>query len=180
MKQRRGCGGIDMFRDILDVLLDYTQEEGPLGFTRFDVKLLITWIMAELLHYPTILSKLKHELSEKLLPGKPVQEQDIPQLPYLTAVIKETMRLHPASPLLLPHRAERDSMIQGYTIPKHTRVLVNFWSMSMDPAYWDEHARFDPDRFLNSDNVGFRGSSDFKFVPFGAGRRVCPGLELLE
>ncbi|GFP97922.1 geraniol 8-hydroxylase [Phtheirospermum japonicum] len=193
MKQRRNYGGSDRCGDILDILLDYTGDQGPQGLTHLDIKLLITdvfiggtdtssttveWVLAELLHYPTILSKLKRELSEKVIPGKPIQEQDIPRLAYLTAVIKETMRLHPVAPLLLPRRTEQDVVIQGYTIPKHTRVWVNFWSMTRDPTYWDEPARFVPERFLNSDDVGFRGSSDFSFVPFGAGRRVCPGLNL--
>ncbi|KAK6130148.1 hypothetical protein DH2020_036110 [Rehmannia glutinosa] len=152
-----GCG------DLLDVLLGYTEEDGPDRLDRLDVKLLlmemfiggtdtttttVEWAMSELLHNPTILSKTKQELSAKITPGKTVQEQDILGLPYLTAVIKETMRLHPIAPFLLPRRAEEDVEICGYTIPKHTQVLINTWGR------------------------------DLSFIPFSAGRRICPGLNL--
>ncbi|KAL3619367.1 hypothetical protein CASFOL_036937 [Castilleja foliolosa] len=190
MKQR--SYGSEKCGDILDALLGYTEDEGPQGLTRLDVKLLITevfiggtdtsivtveWVMSELLRNPTIFSKLKQELYDKIVPGETVEEKDIPRLTYLTAVIKETMRLHPATPLLLPHRAEQEAEIEGYTIPKHTRVWVNFWSISRDPAYWDKPTCFIPERFVNSD-IGFRGGRDFSFTPFGAGRRICPGLNL--
>ncbi|KAI3453621.1 hypothetical protein Pfo_010284 [Paulownia fortunei] len=194
-RMKRRSSGSDRCGDILDVLLDYAEDEGPEGLTRLDVKLLVAeifiggtdtstitveWAMAELLHNPTILSIAKQELSENITPGKTVQEQDIAQLPYLTAVIKETMRLHPTAPLLLPHQAEQDVEIQvnavGYTIPKHTRIWVNAWSISRDATYWDEPTRFVPERFLNS-GIDFRGR-DFSFLPFSAGRRICPGLNL--
>ncbi|KAK6130117.1 hypothetical protein DH2020_036133 [Rehmannia glutinosa] len=189
--KRRTSSGSDRCGDILDVLLDYTEHEGPESLTRQDVKLLIIeifiggtdtttvtveWAMTELLHYPTILSKVKKELSEKIIPGKAVQEQDLPRLPYLNAVIKETMRFHPTAPFLLPRRAEQDVEIQGYTIPKHTRIWINFWSIARDAAYWNEPTSFIPERFLNSD-IDFRGR-DYSFTPFGGGRRICPGVNL--
>ncbi|KAK4422733.1 Geraniol 8-hydroxylase [Sesamum alatum] len=191
--QRMKCrsAASDRNGDLLDVLLDYTEDEGPDGLTRLDVKLLVVeifiagtdtststveWVMAELLHNPTVLSKAKQELSEKITPGEIVQEQDIARLPYLTAVIKETMRMHQTSPLLLPHRAEQDVEIQGYTIPKHTRIWVNAWSISRDATYWENPTCFMPERFLNVD-IDFRGS-DFRFTPFSAGRRICPGMNL--
>ncbi|KAL0318092.1 UNVERIFIED_CONTAM: Geraniol 8-hydroxylase [Sesamum calycinum] len=86
------------------------------------------------------------------------------------------MRMHQTSPLLLPHRAEQDVEIQGYTIPKHTRIWVNSWSISRDATYWEKPTCFMPERFLNSD-IDFRGN-DFRFTPFSAGRRICPGLNL--
>ncbi|KAL0296079.1 UNVERIFIED_CONTAM: cytochrome [Sesamum radiatum] len=167
--------------DLLDVLLDYTEHDGPDGLTRLDVKLLIVaqtpapqrW--NELLHNPTILSKAKQELSEIITPGGIIQEQDIGRLPYLTAVIKET-RMHQTSPLLLPHLAEQDVDIQGYTIPKHTRIWVNTWSISRDATYWEKLTCFMPERFLNVD-IDFKGN-DFKFTPFSAGRHICPGMNL--
>ncbi|KAL0296068.1 UNVERIFIED_CONTAM: Geraniol 8-hydroxylase [Sesamum radiatum] len=189
MKRRRAAS--ERSGDVLDVLLDYTEHEGPDGLTRLDVKLLIVeifiagtdtststveWVMAELLHNPTILSKTKQELSDIITPAGIVQEQDIARLPYLTAVIKRTMRMHQTSPLLLPHRAEQDVEIQGYTIPKHTRIWVNSWSISRDATYWEKPTCFMPERFLNSD-IDFRGN-DFRFTPFSAGRRICPGLNL--
>ncbi|XP_011071509.1 geraniol 8-hydroxylase-like [Sesamum indicum] len=189
MKRRRAAS--ERSGDLLDVLLDYTEHERPDGLTRLDVKLLIVeifiagtdtststveWVMAELLHNPTILSKTKQELSEIITPGGIVQEQDIARLPYLTAVIKETMRMHQTSPLLLPHQAEQDVEIQGYTIPKHTRIWVNAWSISRDATYWEKPTCFMPERFLNVD-IDFRGN-DFRFTPFSAGRRICPGMNL--
>ncbi|KAK4478206.1 hypothetical protein RD792_017489 [Penstemon davidsonii] len=178
--------------DLLDVLLDFTEMEGAEGLTRMDVKLLIVdffiagtepitttveWAMAELLQNPTIYSKTKQELEHKIPLGRTVQEQDLPRLPYLMAVIKETMRLHMTAPFLLPHRAEQDVEICGYTIPKNTRVLVNAWSISKDPLYWDAPTIFKPERFMNSDITDFR-SKDLSFMPFGAGRRICAGMNL--
>ncbi|KAL8546586.1 hypothetical protein ACS0TY_006349 [Phlomoides rotata] len=193
MHQRKSCRGSHeaAAADILDVLLDFTQVEGHEGLTLLDVKLLITeiyiagtdtttttieWAMSELIRNPTVQLKLKQELNEKIELGKRVQEKDILQLPYLTAVIKETMRLHPISPFLLPHQAEQQVELQGFTIPKDTPIWVNFWSISRDPTYWDEPTRFIPERFLTSD-MNFRGSN-FSFTPFSAGRRTCPGLNL--
>ncbi|KAL8529131.1 hypothetical protein ACS0TY_006552 [Phlomoides rotata] len=194
MHQRKSCTGSHesiAAADTLDVLLDFTQVEGHEGLTLLDVKLLITeiyiagtdtttttieWAMAELIRNPTVQLKLKQELNEKIEPGKRIQEKDILQLPYLTAVIKETMRLHPIAPFLLPHQAEQQVELQGFTIPKDTPIWVNFWSISRDPTYWDEPTRFIPERFLTSD-MNFRGN-DFSFTPFSAGRRICPGLNL--
>ena len=134
------------------------------------------WAMAELLHNPDKMAKAKQELNQKIGSGSSVKEQDILQLPYLDAVIKETMRLHPTAPLLLPHRAETDVELCGYIIPKHAQVFVNTWSITRDTAYWKEPTIFRPERFLNSD-IDFRGR-DLSFIPFGAGRRICPGVSL--
>lgn len=132
--------------------------------------------MAELLHNPDKMARAKQELIEKIGSGSSVKEQDILQLPYLDALIKETMRLHPTAPLLLPHRGETDVELWGYIIPKHTQVFVNTWSITRDTAYWKEPTMFRPERFLNSD-IDFRGR-DLSFIPFGAGRRICPGVPL--
>ncbi|KAL0307476.1 UNVERIFIED_CONTAM: cytochrome [Sesamum angustifolium] len=177
--------------DFLDVLLDHSEEHGPEELNYQNIKILfqdlfiagttttttiVEWAMAELLHNPPILSKTRQELSNKIPPRELIQEQEIPHLPYVDAVIKETMRLHPATPLLLPHYTEQEAEIHGYIIPKHTQVFVNVWSILRDPAYWDDPTRFKPDRFLNS-GIDVRGN-DCKFIPFGAGRRICPGSDL--
>uniref|UniRef100_A0A1W7HBW3 Cytochrome P450 n=1 Tax=Scoparia dulcis TaxID=107240 RepID=A0A1W7HBW3_SCODU len=181
----------DRFGDFLDVLLDHTEEHGAEELNYQMVKIVLMdlfiggthsttttleWALAQLLHNPPILFKAKQELSQVLATPKLVQEYDIPNLPYLDAVLKEAMRLHPTAPLLLPHRAEQDVEIQGYTIPKHTQVFVNAWSILRDPTYWDDPTSFKPERFLNSD-IDFRGR-DFSYIPFGSGRRICPGLNL--
>ncbi|KAL2543507.1 Cytochrome [Forsythia ovata] len=188
---KRRASGSCWTGDFLDVLLDHTEERGPDKLDHLDVNLLLMdlfiggtdtttttmeWAMAELLHNPAILAKVKQELSVEIGSEKDVQEQDLSRLPYLEAIIKETMRLHTTAPLLLPHRAEADVQICGYTIPKHTQILVNAWSISRDTNYWDEPTKFKPERFLNSE-IDFRGKN-FSFIPFSAGRRICPGLNL--
>lgn len=133
--------------------------------------------MTELLKNPKMMKKLKQELAETFGKDQSMEEKDISKLPYLQAVLKETLRLHPAAPLLLPHQAQMDVEVCGYTIPKGTHVFVNAWALSRDPAYWPESpTEFIPERFLGS-NVEFRGTN-LSYIPFGAGRRICPGLSL--
>lgn len=98
------------------------------------------------------------------------------QLPHLQACIKETLRLHPPAPLLLSHRANETCQVMGYTIPESSRLLVNVWAIGRDPTMWNEPLEYRPERFLNSD-VDFK-CSDFQLLPFGAGRRICPGLPM--
>ncbi|PIN18284.1 Cytochrome P450 CYP2 subfamily [Handroanthus impetiginosus] len=178
----------ERFGDFLDVLLDQT-EEHELSYTNIMILFMdlfvagthtttatMEWVMAELLHNPPVLAKAKQELSKNIPPRAVVQEQNLPHLPFLDAVIKETLRLHPAAPLLLPHLTEQEVEIHGYTIPKHTQVFVNVWSILRDPDNWDDPTHFKPERFLNSE-IDIRGR-DCKFIPFGAGRRICPGSNL--
>ncbi|KAM3686483.1 hypothetical protein ACJW31_10G006100 [Castanea mollissima] len=86
------------------------------------------------------------------------------------------MRLHPTAPLLLPHRAEKDVEVCGYTIPKDTQVFMNAWAIARDPMYWDKPTQLIPERFRGNE-VDFRGTN-FSFIPFGSGRWICPGLTL--
>jgi len=109
--------------------------------------------------------------------GDLVPESDIGQLKYLQAIVKETFRLHPPAPLLLPRQAETTTEIRGYTVPKGTRVLVNVWAIGRDRELWAEPEKFVPERFLEKKEIDFRGR-DFELVPFGSGRRICPGLPL--
>jgi cytochrome P450 len=132
--------------------------------------------MAELLHKPETLSKAKAELEQGIFKGNPVQESDIPRLPYLQAIVKETLRLHPAAPFLLPRKAEADVEISGYIIPKGSQVLVNAWAIGRDPSSWDNAESFMPERFLGSE-IDVKGRH-FELIPFGGGRRTCPGLPL--
>ncbi|KAG9151762.1 hypothetical protein Leryth_002051 [Lithospermum erythrorhizon] len=176
--------------DFLDVLLDHCQSHGNDELTHKDVRFMLQelfiagsdtssttseWVMAELLHHPNIMAKVKKELEENIK-GENVREGDIPKLRYLRAVIKETIRLHATSPLLLPHRSEADIDVCGFFIPKHTRILINVYQISRDPAYWDEPLKFKPERFMNSE-IDFQGRH-YCFIPFGAGRRICPGWNL--
>ncbi|XP_031486828.1 cytochrome P450 76T24-like [Nymphaea colorata] len=136
----------------------------------------IEWAMAELLLNPKKMEILRLELKQIIGEDRVVQETDIQQLPYLQAVVKETLRLHPPIPLLVPHRADATTKVGGFTIPKHTAVLVNVWAIGRDSTYWENPTAFLPERFLESD-INFKGK-DFHFIPFGSGRRMCPGLPL--
>ncbi|XP_027182240.1 geraniol 8-hydroxylase-like [Coffea eugenioides] len=135
----------------------------------------VEWALTELIRSPEKMARAKQELIKKVGLGFSVEEQDILQLPYLDALMKETMRLHPAAPFLL-HCAETDVEVCGSIIPKHTQVLVNVWSITKDPACWKEPTKFQPERFLDT-GIDFRGR-DLCFIPFGAGRRICPGMPL--
>ena len=132
--------------------------------------------MAELLHNPRTLSKARTELEQTIGKGSLVEESDIVRLPYLQAVIKETFRLHPAVPLLLPRKAGENVEISGYTVPKDAQLFVNAWAIGRDPSSWEDPESFVPERFLGSD-IDARGRH-FELIPFGVGRRICPGLPL--
>ncbi|KAF4367375.1 hypothetical protein F8388_025793 [Cannabis sativa] len=105
-----------------------------------------------------------------------VEESDLDKLPYLNMVIKETLRLHPVAPLLLPHAAIEECTVNGFHIPKNSRVFINAWTIGRDPEYWDEPEKFFPERF-SGNNIDYIGR-DFEFIPFGSGRRSCPGMQL--
>lgn len=103
-----------------------------------------------------------------------VTEDDLVNLKFLKLVIKETLRMHAPTPLLIPRECMESCKIIGYDVPKGALVLVNAWAIGMDPKYWDEVEAFKPERFEGS-TVDFKGT-DFEFIPFGAGRRMCPGI----
>ncbi|GAB2227773.1 hypothetical protein Droror1_Dr00009600 [Drosera rotundifolia] len=132
--------------------------------------------MAELLSHPEKLKIAQAELQDEIGKGNQVQEADIPRLSYLNAVIKETLRLHPPVPFLVPRTGITDVTLGRYTVPKGARVLVNTWAMGRDPSIWERPSLFKPERFLNS-KLDFKGH-DFELIPFGAGRRTCPGLPI--
>ena len=95
-------------------------------------------------------------------------------LKYLKSVVKETLRLHPPGPLLLPRQCGQACEINGYYIPIKSKVIINAWAIGRDPNHWSEAERFYPERFIGS-SVDYQGNS-FEYIPFGAGRRICPGL----
>lgn len=141
----------------------------------------LEWAMAELLHNPETLKKVQDELRSVVSPNKKLEEEDIEQLPYLKAVIKETLRLHPPLPFLVPHMAMDSCNMQGYYIPKETQILVNVWAIGRDPKTWKDPLLFKPERFLEPTNynmmVDYKGHH-FEFIPFGSGRRMCPAMPL--
>ena len=140
----------------------------------------VEWAIAELLRHPKILSQAKQELDSVVGRDRLVTELDLPNLTYLQAIIKETFRLHPSTPLSLPRVAAESCEINGYHIPKDSTLLVNVWAISRDPDVWAEPLEFRPNRFLpdgERPNADVRGN-DFEVIPFGAGRRICAGMSL--
>lgn len=132
----------------------------------------ITWALAELIKNQEIMQKLRDELQKEV--GKNnLNQSDLSRLPYLDACIKETLRLHPPAPLLLPHRALESCNVMGYEIPENTIVTVNVWALGRDPSIWDDPLSFNPERFLAS-GLDYKGN-DYIYLPFGSGRRMCPG-----
>ena len=136
----------------------------------------VEWSISELLKKPEVIVKATEEMDRVIGRGRWVTEKDIPSLPYVDAIVKETMRLHPVAPLLVPRLAREDTTVAGYDIPTGTRVLVSVWSIGRDPALWDAPEEFMPERFLGS-KLDVKGQ-DYELLPFGSGRRMCPGMGL--
>ncbi|KAK1359997.1 Geraniol 8-hydroxylase [Heracleum sosnowskyi] len=137
----------------------------------------LEWAMAEVLkNSETVLAKAKAELTQVIGKGKIVEEANISKLKYLSCIVKETGRLHPPVPFLLPRQVVEDVELCGYTIPKNSQVLVNAWAIGRDPILWKNPLSFQPERFMDSE-IDVYGH-DFELIPFGAGRRKCPGLPL--
>ncbi|RVX11875.1 Cytochrome P450 76A2 [Vitis vinifera] len=191
--EERQSGMVREKRDFLDVLLECRddEKEGPHEMSDNKVKIIVLemffagsdttsstleWAMTELLRRPESMRKAQEELDRVVGPHGKVEESDIDQLLYLQAVVKETLRLHPPIPLLLPRNALQDTNFMGYFVPKNTQVFVNAWAIGRDPDAWKEPLSFKPDRFLGS-NLDYKGQN-FEFIPFGSGRRICIGISL--
>ncbi|KAL9147224.1 hypothetical protein ABFS82_13G159700 [Erythranthe guttata] len=136
----------------------------------------LDWAMAEMLRNPRILEKAQDEV-RRLFDDKLgyVDESYIHELEYLKAIIKETLRLHAPLPLLLPRKCMQKCEINGYDIPVDTKIIVNAWAINRDPKYWKNADCFQPERFLGSLVANYKGNH-FEYIPFGAGRRICPGI----
>lgn len=132
------------------------------------------WAMAELIRNPTVLEKLRMEVRGIVKEKEEIKDEDVEKMDYLKAVIKEALRLHPPRPLLAPRLSTKDVQINGFHVSAGTLVMINAWAIGRDPISWDEPEKFKPERFLNS-SINFKGL-DFKLIPFGAGRRGCPGI----
>lgn len=140
----------------------------------------IEWAIAELVNHPEIQKKVRDEIDSVLGKGVPVTEPDVMggKLPYLSAVVKETLRLHMAIPLLVPHMNLTQAKLAGYDIPAESRILVNAWWLANNPDLWKKPEEFRPERFLEEENGVEANGNDFRFLPFGVGRRSCPGIIL--
>ncbi|XP_006647334.1 ent-cassadiene hydroxylase-like [Oryza brachyantha] len=183
------AAGKDCF---VDVLLRLQKEGGtPIPITNeiivvllFDMfsggsetsSTVIVWIMAELIRWPRVMTKVQVELRQALQGKVTITENDIIGLNYLKMVIKETLRLHCPAPLLTPHRCRETCKVMGYDVLEGTCILVNVWAMGRDVKFWEDPEEFKPERFENS-NIDYKGNN-FQFLPFGSGRRSCPGINL--
>ncbi|GJN36103.1 hypothetical protein PR202_gb24939 [Eleusine coracana subsp. coracana] len=185
-EQRRLEGDAFVATDMLDVLLQLADDpnlEVPLSrnndllFAATDTSTMtVEWAMSEFLKNPEILAKATEELDNVIGRDRLVAETDLPHLPYIEAVLKETMRLHLVAPLLAPHLSREDTSINGYTIPAGTIALVNVWAIARDPVLWDAPEEFRPERFVGS-KIDVKGQH-FELLSFGSGRRLCPGYGL--
>ena len=137
----------------------------------------IDWAMSEMMRQPGVLEKAQAEIRQAFDGKKRIHEKDIQNLSFLKLVIKETLRLHPPVAMLLPRECREPCEIDGYTIPLKTKVIVNAWAIGRDPALWHDAESFIPERFANS-SIDFNGTH-LEYIPFGAGRRMCPGKTLV-
>ncbi|XP_042495152.1 xanthotoxin 5-hydroxylase CYP82C4-like [Macadamia integrifolia] len=135
-----------------------------------------TWALSLLLNNPHVLKRAQDELDMHVGSDRQVDESDIIKLEYLQAIVKETLRLYPAAPLAAPHEAIEECTIAGFHVPVGTRILPNLYKIHRDPRVWLDPSKFKPERFLTSHvDVDLRGQH-FELIPFGSGRRMCPGL----
>ncbi|XP_076951876.1 cytochrome P450 76T24-like [Bidens hawaiensis] len=177
--------------DVLDLLLDINfKDDHELSINDMKsffmdllvagsdtVSITLEWAMTELIRNPKKLETARIELMKHMHNNdKTLNEHNIPQLPYLQAIIKETLRLHPPGPFLVPHQATHDVEVEGFIVPKDAQILCNVWAIGRDPKVWSNANVFMPERFLEA-KTDYRGQ-DFELIPFGAGRRSCPGLNL--
>lgn len=194
-RQESKAAGIEEHEDLLDVLLRLQKDmDSQYPLTTLNIKVVILdlfaagsetsstmlhWAMAELMRNPKAMQRAQEEVRRELAGHDKVTEDSLTNLHYLRLVIKETLRLHPAAPLLLPRECGSPCQVLGFDVPQGAMVLVNAWAIGRDPAQWDAPEEFVPERFEEQGGGGggrdFKGT-DFEFVPFGAGRRVCPGM----
>ena len=135
------------------------------------------WAMTELIRNPRVMKKVQDEIQTNLEDNKErITEQDLTKLHYFKLVVKEVFRLHPAVPFLLPRETIAQVKIQGYDIPTKTQIMINVYAIARDPKLWTNPDEFNPDRFLDS-SVDYKGLN-FELLPFGSGRRICPGMAM--
>ncbi|KAJ9176609.1 hypothetical protein P3X46_011901 [Hevea brasiliensis] len=189
---RRLNGEVETKQDFIDVLLSAVQDDSQFGNSRETVikatimtliiggsdttSITMIWMLANLLNNRRELQLAQEEIDQKVGRDRPVEESDVENLVYLKAIIKETLRLYPAGPLAVPREAMEDCTLCGYHIPKGTRFLTNLWKLHRDASVWPNPEEFKPYRFLTTHTHVDLLGQNFELVPFGSGRRSCPGL----
>ncbi|XP_065880310.1 6,7,8-trihydroxycoumarin synthase-like [Euphorbia lathyris] len=176
--------------DILDVLLEIWKDRSfkvQLTFDHIKAVLMnvfvggtdtsaatVVWAMTFLMKNPKSMKKVQDEVRNIVKNKGFVDEDEAQNLPYLKAVVKETMRLQPTAPLLVPREVSEDCKLEGYDIQAKTVVYVNAYAIGRDPQVWKNPQEFCPERFIGS-SIDIKGQ-DYELIPFGAGRRICPGM----
>ncbi|KAJ8429241.1 hypothetical protein Cgig2_026277 [Carnegiea gigantea] len=179
--------------DLVDVLLRFQKENEstnmPFSLTTNNIKSVILeifsagsetsfstveWAMSELLRNPKVMERAQAEVRDVFKKKGIIGESSLNELKYLKLVIKETLRLHPIVPLLVRRESTEHCQIHGYDVPPKTRLMVNVWAIATDPQYWEEPEVFKPERFERS-SIDYKGTN-FEFIPFGSGRRMCPAI----
>lgn len=138
------------------------------------------WTMSEIIRNPSVMEKACAELQTVVGDNRLVQESDLPQLKYLQCIIKESFRLHPTGPLLIPHESVEACKASGYDIPAKTRMMVNVYAIGREPSVWEDPLEFKPERFMEGEmkvKIDVHGQ-DFVLIPFGSGRRMCPAMPM--
>ncbi|GLJ54701.1 hypothetical protein SUGI_1175030 [Cryptomeria japonica] len=190
-ERRKKSNGLEC-EDFVDLLLSLSEDESmEIKINRDQIKKVILdllaaatdtsgstleWAMSELLRDSSSMMRVQNEIDCIVGSNRMVEESDLPHLNYLQAIVKETLRLHPPVPLLIPHLSMEQSTIAGYQIPENTQVLVNAWAIARDAIAWEEANEFKPERFIGNP-IDVKGQ-DFELIPFGSGRRGCPGINL--
>ncbi|KAL6214318.1 hypothetical protein ACLB2K_013754 [Fragaria x ananassa] len=181
-------------QDFIDVLLSEIEESSMLGHTRDTIikstalilvlagsettSVSLTWMLSLLLNNRRTLKLAQEELDRIVGRHRWVEDTDIKNLVYLQAIAKETLRLYPPGPLSVPHEAMEDCKVGGFHVPKGTHLYVNLWKLHRDPNVWPDPEVFSPERFLTTQASVDAFGQHFEFIPFGAGRRICPGITL--
>ncbi|RHN67338.1 putative cytochrome P450 [Medicago truncatula] len=191
-KSRTEEGLVEGEEDLIDVLLkfeDVSSSDLDFCLTKRNIKSIIVdvfvagsdtassiinWTMTEMLKDQRVLKKAQNEVRVMFNKKGKFDETFISELKYMKAIIKEVLRLHPPAPLLIPRECGQACEIDGYHIPIKSRVIINAWAIGMDSKYWTDPERFYPERFIDS-SIDFKGTN-FEYIPFGAGRRICPGM----
>ncbi|OIW04253.1 hypothetical protein TanjilG_00813 [Lupinus angustifolius] len=189
-RNRKGSDYCEVEEDLIDVLLKFQQDNDlQHPFTDENIKAVIQdmftaggetsstvleWCLSEMIKNPKVMEEAQAEVRRVYGNKGYVDELGLHQLIYLKSIIKETLRLHPPVPLSVPRENKERCKINGYEIPAKSTVLFNLWAMGRDSKYWNESESFKPERFLNS-SIDYKGKF-FEYIPFGAGRRICPGI----
>ncbi|CAF2146452.1 unnamed protein product [Brassica rapa] len=193
-EHRANKGRLEFTNTMIAHLLD-SQEKEPHYYNDVTIKglilmmviggtdtsaLTVEWAMSNLLNHPQVLETTRQNIDTHIVPSSSsnrrlLKEDDLVNMNYLNCVVSETLRLCPVAPLMVPHFSSSDCVIGGFDVPRDTIVLVNLWAIHRDPSVWDDPTSFKPERFEDRDQLGqYNG----KMMPFGLGRRVCPGLGL--